>query len=150
MRHYFAYGTLLDVPSMQAFAPSAEPVGLMRLDGYRLGFAETRQKGKGGCWLEPAPGAALWGLQYRLCDDDMARMDAASGVPEGLWVHLPVTLTDQHGHRVDSVTYTIPGDPPPFHPDPDYVGRILAGLAVLPFPPDYAALLRARIAAAMT
>jgi hypothetical protein len=148
MKHYFAYGTLLDVPSMKAFAPSAEPVGLMRLDGYSMDFAETHQKGKGGCWLRPDPQGAVWGLQYALSDEDMARMDVASGVPAGLWVHLPVTLTDAQGNHAQSVTYTIPNDPPPFRPGPDYVGKILAGLAALPFPETYAAQVRARIAAA--
>lgn len=148
MKHYFAYGTLLDVPSMKAFAPSADPVGLMRLDGYSMGFAETHQKGKGGCWLKPDPKGAVWGLQYRLSDDDMERMDVASGVPSRLWVHLPVTLTDLDGAAVESVTYTIPNDPPTFRPGPDYVGKILAGLSALPFPADYAAEVRSRIAAA--
>ena len=148
MKSYFAYGTLLDVPSMQAFAPSAQPVGLMRLDGYQMDFAETHQKGKGGCWLKPAAGAVVWGLQYQLSDADMERMDKASGVPERLWVHLPVVLTDLNGDRVNSVTYTVPDNPPPFRPASDYVAKILAGLAVLPCPPDYAAEVRARIAAA--
>jgi hypothetical protein len=147
MKHYFAYGTLLDVPSMKAFAPSAEPVGLMRLDGYAMDFAETHQKGKGGCWLKPDPQGSVWGLQYRLSDEDMERMDVASGVPAGLWVHLPVTLTDREGAAVESVTYTIPDGPPPFRPGPDYVAKILAGLSALPFPAEYAEAVRARIAA---
>jgi hypothetical protein len=149
MKHYFAYGTLLDVPSMQAFAPSAEPVGLMRLDGYRMGFAETHRAGKGGCTLERVPGGTVWGLQYRMSDADMDKMDVASGVPEGLWVHLPVTVTDTGGTRVETVTYTIPGDAPAFRPGPDYVGKILAGLDALPFPPDYAQATRALIARAV-
>jgi hypothetical protein len=148
MKSYFAYGTLLDVPSMRAFAPSAEPVGLMRLEGYQMDFAETHHKGKGGCWLKPAAGAAVWGLQYHLSNEDMERMDVASGVPEGLWVHLPVVLTTLDGKRVDSVTYTIPGNPPTFRPGSDYVAKILAGLGALPFPADYAVEVRARIAAA--
>jgi hypothetical protein len=72
----------------------------------------------------------------------------ASGVPEGLWVHLPVVLTTPDGKRVDSVTYTIPGNPPTFRPGSDYVAKILAGLGALPFPADYAVEVRARIAAA--
>jgi hypothetical protein len=150
MKNYFAYGTLIDVPSMKAFAPSAEPIGLMRLDGYQMDFAETHQTGKGGCWLKPSAGGTVWGLQYQLSDADMERMDQASGVPERLWVHLPVVLTDLNGNRVSSVTYTIPNNPPPFRPGPDYVGKILAGLEALPFPSDYAAELRARVAAATT
>ena len=147
MKHYFAYGTLFDVPSMKAFAPSAEPGGdaARRL---RAGLRRDASEGKGGCWLKQADGGAVWGLQYRLSDEDMERLDTASGVPIGLWVHLPVTLTDAKEHKVESVTYTIPNDPPAFRPGPDYVAKILAGLSALPVPEDYAAQVRAKIAAA--
>ena len=148
MKSYFAYGTLLDVPSMLAFAPSAKPVGVMRLDGYQMDFGETNQPGKGGCWLRPTEGGVVWGVQYELSDEDMERMDVASGVPQRLWVHLPVTLTDRDGGRVDSVTYTIPERPPAFRPGPDYVGKILAGIEALPMPADYVADVKARIAQA--
>ena len=60
------------------------------------------------------------------------------------------SLTDLDGNRVNCVTYTIPNNPPPFRPGSDYVATILAGLAVLPTPSDYAAEVRARIAAAPT
>jgi hypothetical protein len=148
MKSYFAYGTLLDIRAMKAFAASAEPVGVMRLDGYEMAFGETNQRGRGGCWLKPSASGVVWGLQYRLSDDDMDRMDVASGVPAGLWVHLPVTLTGRDGSKADSVTYTIPNDPPDFRPGPDYVGKILAGLAALPIPADYAGRVRGLIAKA--
>jgi hypothetical protein len=148
MKRYFAYGTLLDVPSMQAFAPSARPAGVMRLDGYELGFAETRLKGKGGCWLVPKPGAVTYGLHYTLSAKDMARMDAASGIHEGLWVHKPITVTDANGGEVATVTYTIPGDPPAFRPSEDYVRPIRRGIAKLELPPAYAELIGRIIEAA--
>lgn len=148
MKHYFAYGTLLDVAAMQAFAPSAVPVGLMRLDGYELGFAETRKTGKGGCRLVPKDGAVTWGLNYALSDADMAAMDRASGIPEGLWIHLPVRVCDRDGNAVQTVTYTIPGDPPPFRPSEDYVRPILDGIAALDVPVEYAERVRAIVAAA--
>ncbi len=146
--HYFAYGTLLDVPSMQAFAPSAKPVGVMRLDGYRLGFAMCVDGSKGGCTLEPVPGAVLYGMQYSLSDADMAKMDKASGIDRGLWAHKPITVTDGRGNRVETVTYAIPGDPPPFAPPDDYVRPILKGLVDLALDPAYADSVRAIIARA--
>ncbi len=84
MKRYFAYGTLLDLPSMQTFAPSAVPCGIMQLDDHELGFAESTCQGKGGCWLSPKPGALTYGVHYELSDEDMVRMGLASGLPEGL------------------------------------------------------------------
>jgi hypothetical protein len=43
MKHYFAYGTLLNIAAMQASAPSARPEGALRLDVYELGFGETHR-----------------------------------------------------------------------------------------------------------
>ena len=137
MKRYFAYGTLLDLASMQDFAPSATPNGVMRLDGYQLDFAETCRKGKGGCWLIPKEGAVTYGLEYTMSDEDMARLDVASGVPDGLWVHKPVTVTDAEGNKVETVTYTIPGDPAPFNPGEQYVSLIRKGMAALDLPADY-------------
>ena len=139
MKHYFAYGTLLTEPEMQALAPSARAVGIMRLDGYELGFGETHTAGTGGCLLKPVDGGRVFGVQYELSDDDMARMDEASGIPKELWVHLSVTVTDEDGNQVQTTTYTIPGSPPPFSPDESYFGKIRNGLRTLPLPPDYVA-----------
>jgi hypothetical protein len=142
MKHYFAYGTLLDVASMQAFAPSAVPVGIMRLDGWRLGFAMCADGSKGGCTLEPAPDAVLYGMQYALSDGDMEKMDKASGIDRGLWAHKPVTVVDAKGQRVDTVTYVIPGKTAPFAPPDAYVRPILKGLAELPLDKAYADAVR--------
>ncbi|GAB5505707.1 MAG: hypothetical protein Rhirs2KO_08700 [Rhizobiaceae bacterium] len=137
MKHYFAYGTLLGEKAMQDFAPSARAVGVMRLEGYELAFAETHVSGKGGCWLRPTADGVVYGVQYEVSDEDMERMDKASGIPERLWVHLPVTLVDEGGNRVESNTYTIPGTPPPFKPATDYVGKIKDGLGTTTLPADY-------------
>lgn len=139
MKHYFAYGTLLGEEAMQAFAPSARSAGVMRLDGYELAFGETHVPGKGGCWLKPVEGSCVYGVQYELSDEDMDRMDKASGIPDGLWVHKPVTLVDEQGNQVKSNTYTIPGSPAAFQPADDYLGKIRTGLETIPLPPDYVA-----------
>lgn len=148
MKYYFAYGTLLGEKAMRDFAPSARAVGVMRLDGFELGFGETHVAGKGGCWLKPTEGGTVYGVQYELSDEDMERMDKASGVPDGLWVHLPVTLVDERGNTVASSTYTIPGNPPAFRPGDDYVGKIKAGLGTTKLPADYVRKVERTIATA--
>lgn len=145
MKHYFAYGTLLDVASMQSFAPSASPVGIMRLDGYRLGFAMCADGSKGGCTLVPTPGAVLYGMQYALSEADMARMDKVSGIDRGLWMHKPITVTDAGGRRIETVTYVIPGKTAAFTPPDSYVRPILKGLADLTLDKVYADQVRAII-----
>lgn len=145
--NYFGYGTLLDLETMLRTAPSARSLGVMRLEGYRLGFARCPDGKSSGCTLEPAPGAVTYGVQYELSDEDMARMDAGAISGDRLWQHKRVTLQDADGHRVESLTYVIAGTAPAVVPTGEYVRPILKGLNDLDFPGSYAEQTVKRIAA---
>jgi hypothetical protein len=45
---YFAYANLLDIDRIRSVAPSARPMGVMTLPGYRLAFAFCQGRGHGG------------------------------------------------------------------------------------------------------
>lgn len=146
--HYFAYGTLLDIDYMRRFCPSARAVGVMRLDGYELGFARCADPSRGGCTLDAAPGGAVWGVQYELSDEDMAKLDEVSGVPKGHWARTPVTVRDPAGNRVDTTTYVIPDRSGPYAPTDSYVAPIFKGAADFDLPASYVARLRQLVQAA--
>ncbi len=134
---YFAYGTLLDIETMKATAPSAKPLGVMRLDGYQMSFAQCADGKSTGCHLEVAPGKATYGVLYDLDEADMARMDKGAISGDQLWLHLPVKLTAEDGTVFESKTYIIGGAAPRIVPTEAYVKPILKGLASLPFPEGY-------------
>lgn len=142
---YFAYGTLLDLETMRRTAPSAQPLGIMRLDGYRLGFAQCADGKSSGCTLEPDANGVIYGVQYDLSDEDMAKMDAGAVSGDQLWHHKSVKLIDDKGDVVESVTYVVAGQAQPIIPTADYVRLILKGLNELDFPGDYAATTTERI-----
>ncbi|MCV2894966.1 gamma-glutamylcyclotransferase family protein [Lentibacter sp. XHP0401] len=144
--HYFAYGTLLVEENMRKVAPGARNVGYMRLEDYVLGFGKCSQPGVAGCMLVPKKGGVTYGIQYELSDGSMAALDAAAHVAEEQWVHVPVTLTDEAGNKVQSTTYTIPGSRRPWAPTDTYVAPILLGLTQCDFPEEYKHGLRAMIA----
>lgn len=146
--HYFAYGTLLVEESMRKVAPGARNVGYMRLDDYVMGFGNCSHPNTAGCMLLPKKGAVTYGIQYELSDESMAALDAAAHVAEEQWVHFPVTLVDENGKKVQSTTYTIPGEYKPWVPTDEYVAPILLGLTQCPFPEQYKHDLRAMIAQA--
>ena len=106
--NYFAYGTLLDLDYMRRLCPSARPLGVMRLDGYELGFAKCADPSRAGCTLDAAPGGSLWGVHYELSEADMTKLDEASGVPQGNWARKRVTIHDLQGKPVETTTYVIP------------------------------------------
>lgn len=144
--NYFAYGTLMDITVMRGVAPSATFVAVARLDGYRLAFAQCANPAHGGCTLERAAGAALWGVQYELSAADMAALDLAAGVPEGNWQTLPISVTDGEGRAMASSTYVIPNPSGPHAPPESYVAPIRAGARASGLPASYVDELEGRIA----
>ncbi len=145
---YFAYGTLLDIDVMKRIAPSVRSLGIMRLDGYRMGFAQCSRGDMTGCTLDEDPAEITYGVQYELSDAEMAGMDGAAVSGRDLWVHKPIKIIDKSGEQVDSLTYIIPGVPPAIAPSDDYVRPILKGLDDLEFPGGYVKKMKALIAAA--
>jgi len=146
--YYFAYGTLLDFDVMKRIAPTVRSHGIMRLDGYRMGFAQCPRGDVTGCTLDEDEDAVTYGVQYELSESEMAEMDKVAVSGQDLWVHKPVTVINSSGEAVDSVTYTIPGKAPAISPTDDYVRPILNGLDTLELPADYVVAMKALIATA--
>jgi hypothetical protein len=135
---YFAYGTLLDVGHMREFCPSAEPLGVMRLPGYRLGFARCGpDPSVGGCTLLEDEGNTLYGVLYTLSGEDLASLDKASGTDRGLWASRSVVLRDESDREFPANTYVIPNPAGDYHPPPSYTERILRGARAWSLPHDY-------------
>ena len=137
MKHYFAYGTLLDFAAMQSLTPSAQPQGIMKLHGYRMGFAKCHDGTSVGCTLEAEEGAILYGMQYAMTGEDLNALHQAAGVEIDLWRPIDVEVIDDKGNSVPKITYIIPNASGSDSPSDDYVRPILEGLATLPFPPEY-------------
>ncbi len=146
--YYFAYGTLLDLDAMKGIAPSVRSHGVMRLDGYRLGFGRCARADSSGCTLDPTPGAVTYGIQYELSDEEMAGMDKVAVSGRDLWVHMPITVSNAAGERVESLTYVIPGKTRAVSPSDNYVRPILKGLDQWELPTAYVTDVKSIIAEA--
>jgi len=78
-RLYFAYGSNMYTPRMQARVPSARAVGAGRVPGYRVAFRKLGGDGSSKCDLEVAPEDTAWGVLYRLPASEQPALDAAEG-----------------------------------------------------------------------
>src|SRR5580700_10294516 len=118
---YFGYGTLLGAGHTRERYPSAEPRGIAVYDGQRLGFARYATATDGGCTIVPDPGGRLWGVLYRMSDDDMAKLLAVGGHAQ--WYEareIDVTMAED-GRVVRAVTLRVNGDRGPWAPPAAYV-----------------------------
>jgi len=92
---YFAYGSNMSSERLLARTPSAVSLGRARLPGYTLRWHKLGRDGSGKCDIESsdAPGAAVWGVLYRIDGAEKDRLDAVEGLGVGY---------DEHTVRVEA------------------------------------------------
>ena len=73
---YFAYGSNLVVRRMSGRVPSARPLGVASLRGYRLTFDKRGRDGSGKANLRAEDGATVWGALYQLDASHWKFLDA--------------------------------------------------------------------------
>ena len=79
---YFAYGSNLNLDQMARRCPDAEPVGRVRLDGYRLAFRRT-----GGGYLTFCPTrATMW---TACCGKSAHRTSKRSTITKAFRIFMP-------------------------------------------------------------
>ncbi len=135
---YFAYGTLLGTQTMREYCPSAEPRAVGSLAGHTLEFRQySDDPSRCGCELADAPGQDLWGVVYDLTSEDMQRLNEISGVPQGWYEQIPITVVASDGSQIETTTYRLvdPGDLQT--PDDDYIGLVRDGSAGAGLPAAY-------------
>ncbi len=150
MPRYFAYCTLLERDEMQRFCPNARATEIGTVSGWRVGFAAHGLGGSGGgCHLLPETGHIVHGLIYEMDDTTLAQLDDISGVGQGMYQQIAVTVTTASGEAVEAITYVIPSPIGAFQPSAAYVRPILAGARATGLPADYIAELDALVASSV-
>ncbi len=112
---HFAYGANMHRAVMRQHAPGAEPVGTARLADFR--FVITTD---GYASVEPARGAAVYGVLWRLTPRDRVMLDLWENIVTGLYRAevVPVRVDGPHGghgRHAPALIYLArrrdPGDP---------------------------------------
>jgi gamma-glutamylcyclotransferase (GGCT)/AIG2-like uncharacterized protein YtfP len=124
---YFAYGSNMSRALMAPRCPSARELGVAWLDGHR--FFVMRD---GYASIEPAPGAIVHGVLWRLAPRDLAALNAYERLDQGLY--RAATLPVRQGARRMAALVYIGGARAEGVPRPGYMELVLtaAGEAGLP------------------
>jgi gamma-glutamylcyclotransferase len=82
---YFAYGSNMLHQRLRARVPSAEPLAIGELDGYRLAWHKVGRDGSGKCDVVsvPDPAAIVHGVLYEIAAEHKPALDAAEGLHRG-------------------------------------------------------------------
>ena len=145
---YFAYGSNMSRRQMRERCPDHECLGKAVLKDHALCFARhspIRDCGVAG--LSEQPGAEVWGVVYRLHDEDLAALDRREGFDPAKPFHvnryirqtLPVLMD---GRPVECLVYVARHEPGVHVPSADYLGTIIEGAEENGLPADYVARLR--------
>jgi gamma-glutamylcyclotransferase (GGCT)/AIG2-like uncharacterized protein YtfP len=145
---YFAYGSNMSRRQMRERCPDHECVGIAALKDHALCFprhSPIRNCGVAG--LAEAPGAEVWGVVYRLHDEDLAALDRREGYDPAKPFHKNRynrqsirVLMD--GSAVDCVAYLARHEPGKHVPSPAYMATMIEGAEENALPAEYVAMLR--------
>jgi cation transport regulator ChaC len=138
---YFAYASNMSRTQVEqrAGAPAEERVA--RLDNYELNFDKVARGGTGMANLLPAEGKTVWGVLYRVSEQQMRALDRFEGVPEH-YRRSEVNVIDADGNRIGAQVYLARKVRKGLKPDRVYLARILQGAEEHALPAEYIAQLK--------
>ena len=143
---YFAYASNISRTQVEqrAGAPGEERVA--RLDNYELNFDKVARGGTGQANLVPAEGKTVWGVLYRLSEQQLRALDRFEGVPEH-YRRSEVNVTDAQENKIGAQVYLARKVRKGLKPDRGYLARIIQGAEEHALPADYIAQLKKIISA---
>lgn len=142
MSLYFAYGSNMDQGQMKERCPGAELLGPAALPGYRAAFTIFSPKRLCGCAdIVSSEGDAVYGLLYRLSEEEMRRMDEFEGHPLH-YQRITVRVVDGEGEEREAETYEVVEKKEGLAPSAHYLGLMREAAAKFRFPEGYQEFLR--------
>ena len=132
MQPYFAYGSNMDAHQMAIRCPGAERVGIAVLPDHRVLI-----NAQGVGTVIPAKGKSVFGLLWRLSDQNVEALDAYEGVASGDYQREQVTV-DVDGAQIDALVY-VAANVAPGKPRAGYLEVVLKAAAEVGLPESYLA-----------
>jgi cation transport regulator ChaC len=135
---YFAYGSNMSQPVMEAACPGHRLLGLARLPDHRLAFTRRSVRtGSGVADVVADPGGVVWGVLYELGDEGLATLDAKEGAG---WAYerREMRVYADDGSPCDAAVYVvIEKSPEAIPPSDEYGLRLVEAARERGLPGDY-------------
>lgn len=112
--------------------PSAVFNGAARLEGYSFII-----NSKGVATVKKEPGAVVYGVRWRISEEDAARLDDFEGVAAGLYRSTMLQVWSENDSRFIEMKVYISDNVIPGFPLPGYMPVIIESAGALNFPAPY-------------
>jgi len=125
--YYFAYASNLNKKQMRERAPESKPMFMATLPNYKLVFAGWSRQWKGGhATIMRSRGDKVLGAIYEVSEKDLRRLDSYEDCPRS-YNRINVTVFDEDGNAVRTVTYIKAGRLEETQPSKEYLAVIQQG-----------------------
>jgi gamma-glutamylcyclotransferase (GGCT)/AIG2-like uncharacterized protein YtfP len=143
---YFAYGSNMSGPVMNAACAEHRFLGPARLPGYRFAFMRrSLLTGTGVADIVPHPHGGVWGALYELRRDRLGALDRKETLGSG-YEHLEVMVLTSDGASHGAMAYSvIAKEPAEVCPSLAYVQGLVQGARERSLPEGYIASLQALV-----
>jgi cation transport regulator ChaC len=140
----FAYGSNMSSRRLRARTPSARPIGIGQLAGYRLAWHMRGSDGSAKCDIVETgrPEDVVWGVLYEIAASEKALLDQAEGLGHA-YDYKAVRVAHVEGRHIEAGAYVAIATDASLVPFDWYLGFVLAGAHEHGLPGDYAAALQA-------
>ena len=139
---YFAYASNMLRAQVKQRMGDVKEERLARLEDYELNFDKIARRSTGAANITIVPGKVVWGVLYRLSEQQMKALDRFEGVPEH-YRRSEVNVIDTQGNKIAAQVYLARKVRKGLKPDRLYLQRIVQGAEEHNLPSDYIAQLRA-------
>jgi len=143
--YYLAYGSNMSPRRLQARVPSAAPLTMVRLEGYKLCFHKrSRVDGSAKCdaWYSGNPEHAVYGLLYRMASQERTLLDRCEGLGRGYEIK-SISLLIQENTPVEAFFYYATDIQQDLLPYDWYKQHVLRGAHYAGLPEEYLAAIAA-------
>lgn len=125
--YYFAYGSNLNKQQMLARCPGSKAKFVATLPNYKLVFVGWSRQWRGGtASIKPFRGEKVRGAIYEISDRDLRQLDKHEGYP-GNYNRQPITVFDEDGQSIESITYVKSGQIEETSPAKEYLATVQQG-----------------------
>jgi len=133
---YFAYASNMNRGQMAQRAGALAEEKNARLDNYELNFYKIARGGTGTANIVPAEGKTVYGVLYRVTEQQVKALDRFEGVPEH-YRRSEVTVVDGAANKTAAQVYLARKVRKGLKPDRLYLQKIIEGAEEHGLPADY-------------
>jgi len=133
---YFAYGSNMSRAQVRQRTGEPAEEKIARLENYALNFDKVARGGSGTANLVAAEGQVVYGVLYRLSEQQLKALDRFGGVPEH-YRRSEMNVVDEQGNKIAAQVYLARKLRKGLKPDRSYLQRIIEGAEEHGLPADY-------------